>query len=53
MATMAELLYGNNARYYIYGVGFDYVEQQAINIAANRLEYNSILSGVENKFGDL
>ena len=46
LATMAEHLYGSNARYYIYGIRFDYMQRQAINIATNNLVYNNIIKGV-------
>jgi carboxyl-terminal processing protease len=45
LATMAEHLYGSNARYYIYGIRFDYMQRQAINIATNDLVYNNIIKG--------
>jgi hypothetical protein len=45
LATMAEHLYGSNAQYYIYGIRFDYMQRQAINIATNNLGYNNIIKG--------
>lgn len=34
MATLAEQIYGDNARHYIYGIRFDYMMQRALEIAA-------------------
>ncbi|MBO5973007.1 MAG: peptidase S41, partial [Alistipes sp.] len=42
-AIIAEQLYGNNARYYIYGIGFDYILQQAITIANDTNSIEKIL----------
>ena len=43
-ATMAEQLYGEWARYYIYCQEFDYTLQQALEVATTPTLYNSVLS---------
>ena len=43
-ATMAEQLYGEWARYYIYCQEFDYTLQQALEVATAPTLYNSVLS---------
>lgn len=45
MSTIAEQLYGENARYYIYGVRSDYMQQRAIDIAKDTDRYCTILEG--------
>lgn len=43
LATMAEQIYQESARQYIYGMNFDYMMQRALNIATNNSLYTEIL----------
>lgn len=43
LAAMAERLYGNNARHYIYNIGFDSMAQRALDIATDTKLYSKIL----------
>lgn len=45
LATIAEQLYGSNARHYIYGLRFDYTLQRAIEITSDLATYSAILEG--------
>jgi carboxyl-terminal processing protease len=44
LATIAEQLYGNNARSYVYGLGFDIMVQRAVAIAGDEVAYNDIFN---------
>ena len=46
LATMAEQIYQESARHYIYGMNFDYMMQRALNIATNNSLYTEILENV-------
>lgn len=48
LATMAEHLYGGDARYYIYNIGFDPMVRRAQSLASDTEEIERVLRGVES-----